>query len=80
MPAGGGVVVGQASDPERGDPGQECPGGVAGVAFDQPYLVDVRERQIRWGGSELDGASGDPGCEHGRPRGGDRGVGPGQGV
>src|SRR6185436_11651659 len=73
----GGVQVG---DPECGDRGGRGAGQIGDVAFDQPYLVDVGEREIRWGGQGLDGAGGDPAVSAvGQPV-GDRGVGPGQCV
>lgn len=36
------------------------PGGVVGVALDQPDLVEVRERQVRRRGQDLDGAGHGP--------------------
>ena len=77
---GTGGVGGQVRHAERGDRGGR--GAVEGgdVAFDQPDLVDVRERQILGCGQDLDGAGGDPavaalnlGC-------GDRGLRPCQRV
>ena len=50
------------------------------VAFDQPYPVDVREREVGWGGSDLDGAGGDPAVAAVDLPVGDRGVGPGQRI
>ncbi|MGH3989966.1 MAG: hypothetical protein ACRDTZ_22035, partial [Pseudonocardiaceae bacterium] len=64
--------------------GRDCgalgPGGVGDVAFDQPDLVDVRERQVGGGGQGLDGAGGDPAVGGVDVAVGDRGVGPGQRV
>jgi hypothetical protein len=57
---GGGAGGGQAGHAEGGDRGQERAGGVVDVAFDRPHLVDVRERQVRRSGEDLDGAGGDP--------------------
>jgi hypothetical protein len=51
---GGGV----AGDAELSDGVRS--GGVDDVAFDQPGPVDVRERQIIWGGQDPDGATGQP--------------------
>jgi hypothetical protein len=34
--------------------------GAGDIAFDQPDLVDVRERQVGGGGQDLDSAGGDP--------------------
>jgi len=45
---GGGAAGAQAGHAEGGDRGEWFAGGVAGVAFDQPDLVDVREWQV-WG-------------------------------
>ena len=49
----------RAGHAECGDRGQWGAGGVGDVAFDQPGLVDVRERQVRGGGQYADGAGGD---------------------
>ncbi len=43
---GAGAVGGEVGDPECGDRGQWGAGGVGGVAFDQPDLVDVEEGQV----------------------------------
>ena len=56
----GGPVGVQVGDPECGDRGGRDAGQVGDVAFDQPYLVDVGDREIRRGGQGLDGAGGDP--------------------
>ncbi len=41
---GGGAGVGEACQAQGRDCGALGPGGVGDVAFDQPDLVDVRER------------------------------------
>ena len=77
---GGGAGVGQAGHAEGGDRGARGAGGVGDVTFDQPDLVDVRERQVGRGGQYADGAGGDPAVAGVDVAVGDRGVGPGQRV
>ena len=49
------LVTPSAATAERRGAGQ-----VGDVAFDQPYLLDVGEREVGRGGQGLDGAGGDP--------------------
>jgi len=77
---GAGGVGGQVGDAKGGDRGGRGAVGVGDVAFDQPDLGDVRERQIRWCGPDLDGAGGDPSVATVDVRGSDRCLRPGQRV
>ncbi len=65
---------------ECGDRGGRGASQVGDVAFDEPYLVDVGEREVGRGGAGLDGAGGDPAVSAVGFAMGDRGVGPGQCV
>ncbi|WP_435126585.1 hypothetical protein [Micromonospora tulbaghiae] len=51
---GGGLGRTGAGDAELRDGRDVLAGGVGGVAFDQPDLPDVRERQVGRGGLDLD--------------------------
>lgn len=46
----GAGVVGQVGDAQCRDRGEWGAGGVAGVALEEPGLVDVRQGEVRWGG------------------------------
>jgi len=71
---GSGALGAQAGHAEGGDRGQWGAGRVAGVAFDQPGLVDVGEWQVGGCGQDLDGAGGDPAVAGVDVAGGDGGL------
>jgi hypothetical protein len=56
---GGAGVGGQVGHAQRCRRGVWSTGRIGDVAFDQPDVVDVRERQVGGCGQDLDGASGD---------------------